>query len=354
MVGAPGANAVFVFQIAPINTEAVATFTAPDQAAGDSFGKAVSLSIGGEWIAVGAPHRDEGGTVNKGAVYVFQFASGEWLYHSKITSNIAVTGDRFGWSVSIDDSLSAVRVLVGCNYHVDYSGFVEVFELSSSGAVWTATWSQTIGGHGAMYGYSVSLSGDTLAVGSPSDNFEYKNDQGTLFCYTRNTDGSWSDRGKTGGGAWGRSNSNLKVGWSVSQDGSIQAAGAPAEGSNRGAVYVREVPASPQARGFVVEQDTAAGDLFGSAVALKWPFLAVGAPGHGSDGDAFLYEYNTESTTWIKVGDKMDPAGLGMLQMTSFGTSVALFVNMVLIGGAGSAALHVRTSSTAGESIYHI
>ena len=29
-----------------------------------------------------------------------------------------------------------------------------------------------------MYGYSVSLSGDTLAVGSPSDNFEYKKNQG--------------------------------------------------------------------------------------------------------------------------------------------------------------------------------
>ena len=86
----------------------------------------------------------------------------------------------------------------------------------------------------------MSLSGDFLAVGSWSDNFEYKSDQGTIFCYTRNADGSWSDRGKTGGGAWGRSNSNLKVGWSVSQDGGFQAAGAPGDSSNRGAPYVRQ------------------------------------------------------------------------------------------------------------------
>ena len=118
-------------------------------------------------------------------------------------------------------------------------------------------------------------------------------------------------------------------------------------------MYVRAVPGSPQSRGFVVEQDTAAGDLFGSAVALKWPFLAVGAPGHGSDGAAFLYEYSTESTTWMKVGDKMDPAGLGM-SISSFGTSVALSENAMLIGGAGSAVLHVRTPSAAGESIYYI
>ncbi len=43
---------------------------------------------------------------------------------------------------------------------------------------WTATWSNVIGGNGAMYGYSVSLSGGSMAVGSPSDNYEYLNDQG--------------------------------------------------------------------------------------------------------------------------------------------------------------------------------
>ncbi len=46
---------------------------------------------------------------------------------------------------------------------------------------WTATWSRTIGANGAMYGYSVAISGDFLAVGSPSDNFEFKNDQGNVW-----------------------------------------------------------------------------------------------------------------------------------------------------------------------------
>lgn len=32
-----------------------------------------------------------------------------------------------------------------------------------------------------MYGYSVSISGDFLAVGSPNDNFEYKSDQGNVW-----------------------------------------------------------------------------------------------------------------------------------------------------------------------------
>jgi len=131
-VGAPSAETAFVYQTRPPSAEAIASLTAPDAVAGDSFGKSVSVSKGGEWIAVGAPHRDEGGTSNRGAVYVFRYTGGLWSYHSKITSTLAAANDRFGWSVSIDDSPSnngAVRVLVGCNYHTDYSGFVEVFEM---------------------------------------------------------------------------------------------------------------------------------------------------------------------------------------------------------------------------------
>ncbi len=167
---------------------------------------------------------------------------------------------------------------------------------------------------------------------------------GTLWCYTRNPDGSWQEHDKTGGGAWGRSNSNLKVGWSVAQDGAYQAAGAPAEASNRGAVYVRQKTGSYyQARGFVVEADTSIGNLFGSAVALDWPYLAVGAPGYGSNGAGFLYEFSDDGGNWKKVGNRVDPAGLG-LSIVSLGKSVAVSDGMVLIGGAGSAVLHVRTS----------
>ena len=154
VVGAPGADAAFVFQIVPLNAEAVATLEAPDKTTGDSFGQAVSLGAGGGWIAVGAPYKDEGASSNKGAVYVFQQdAAGAWLYHSKITSSLAVANDRFGWSVSLDEVPgSYVRVLVGCDYRANYSGFVEVFELSPAGT-WTMAWNHTIGGHGAKYGY---------------------------------------------------------------------------------------------------------------------------------------------------------------------------------------------------------
>ncbi len=132
-VGAPGINRAFVFQISPLLTEAVATLQAADVVLGDGFGRAVSLSKSGNWAIVGAPYRDEGGAADKGAVYVFRLSSGQWSYHSKITSNLAVAGDRFGYSVSIDDSLGRIIALVGCYYRIDYSGFIEVFEMPSAG-----------------------------------------------------------------------------------------------------------------------------------------------------------------------------------------------------------------------------
>ena len=136
VIGAPGIDMAFVFQTTPttpLGTDAVASLQAPDSVQGDGFGKAVAMSKNGTWIAVGAPHRDEGGVTDKGVAYVFRLTQGQWLYHSRITSGRAISNDRFGWSVSIDDSLGRVTLLVGCNYHIDYSGFVEVFELSSPG-----------------------------------------------------------------------------------------------------------------------------------------------------------------------------------------------------------------------------
>ncbi len=134
VIGAPGINKAFVFKTSPLATEAVATLQASESVQGDSFGKAVSVVRDGTWIVVGAPHRDEGGYIDKGVVYVFQFTGGQWSYHSKLTSNLAAGNDRFGWSVSVDDSLGRVIVVVGCNYRQEsWGGFVEVFELSSAG-----------------------------------------------------------------------------------------------------------------------------------------------------------------------------------------------------------------------------
>ncbi len=88
----------------------------------------------------------------------------------------------------------------------------------------------------------------------------------------------------------------------------------------------------------MVEPETASGSLFGSAVALSWPFLAVGAPGRSPEGAAFLYEFSAGS--WIKIGSRIDPASVA-LSIPSFGRSIAVSHAMLLAGGSGSALLQV-------------
>jgi hypothetical protein len=164
---------------------------------------------------------------------------------------------------------------------------------------------------------------------------------GTLFIYTRNEDGSWASWGKTGGGEWGRSNSDLEVGWSVAQDGPFQAAGAPKEGSNTGAAYVKEHGAQP--RGFVVEPDTSSGDRFGSSVALAWPYLAVGAP-DGALNAGFLYKFENQNQTWSKVGSRIDSQSAGWPTLVGLGKSVAVSADgKILVGGEGGAILQIRS-----------
>ncbi len=109
-------------------------------------------------------------------------------------------------------------------------------------------------------------------------------------------------------------------------------------------MYVRQVTPY-QAKGFVVEADTVSGSSFGSAVALAWPFLLAGAPGRSPQGAAFLYQFSEQSGSWVKFGNRIDPAAVGM-SISSFGRSVAVWngtYGMVLVGGTGSALLQAQT-----------
>jgi len=131
LVGAPGTTgggAAFIFQVAPTLEADAQTRLVPPAVAGvssclraeaDCFGSAVALSSSGEYAAVGAPDAYVGGATTRGAVYVFRYAAGAWVYHSVLTS--ALENERFGWSVSIDKYATGgsgdtgrVRVVVGC------------------------------------------------------------------------------------------------------------------------------------------------------------------------------------------------------------------------------------------------
>ena len=82
---------------------------ASNTGAGDRFGTSVSMSRGGNSLAVGAINED-GGTENSGAVYVFTRSSTTWSQQAYIKASNAGSGDLFGISVSLSNDGNSLAV----------------------------------------------------------------------------------------------------------------------------------------------------------------------------------------------------------------------------------------------------
>jgi hypothetical protein len=108
----------------------IRTLTASDGAANASFGTAVSIS--GNFAAVGASSAQSG----KGAVYIYaqnQGGADQWQQVRKITVADGQAYDHFGYSVSLSGDTLAVGAPQNDEYGTD-AGMVYVFERNLGGA----------------------------------------------------------------------------------------------------------------------------------------------------------------------------------------------------------------------------
>ena len=139
--------------------------TSPDADPYNSFG--VSLSISGDTAVVGSCCDQEGGA-RTGAVYVFTRSDGTWTETAKLTASDAADNDFFGYSVSI----SGDTIIIGA-YGKDgtESGEGAVYVFIQSGGTWSQQAKLTSGNpkEGDQFGYSVSLSGDIAVIGMPGN-----------------------------------------------------------------------------------------------------------------------------------------------------------------------------------------
>jgi hypothetical protein len=121
---------------------------------------------------------DVGTNTNQGSVRVFVRSGSVWSAQATLTASDGAAVDYFGDSVSLSGDTLAVGVKsddVGANSD---QGSVRVFV--RSGSTWSAQATLTASDGAAIeyFGYSVSLSGDTLAVGVESDTVGANFDQG--------------------------------------------------------------------------------------------------------------------------------------------------------------------------------
>lgn len=355
-------GAVYVYRWNGTAWRQEAFIKASNSDSGDSFG--TSVAIYGDTLAVSAPDessdastingsQDSNAAPNSGAVYVFQRSGTTWTQQAYLKASNAERNDRFGNSLSLFGDYLAVGAtgedsgLVGnpADNSAPSSGAAYVFH--RTGMDWTQEvyLKAQFPRAGEGFGSSLSLSADTLAVGSAfessdargidgnSNNSNARN-SGAVYVFVRKIS-SWSTQAyiKASNSAAG-----FQFGTSVSLSGSLLAVGAPnASGSGTGGLgtggmYIferngvtwREISAGNA-------NDLVAGEGFGSALSIIGGRVAVGTPAK-ANGKGAVYIFEGSGTSWNRT-ITFTGSDLG----DNFGSSVALAGKMLAVGAPGEA-----------------
>ena len=315
-----------------------------DGAAGDFFGTSVSIS--GDTVAVGASSADTPGGFgfNTGAAYMFARTGTIWTEQQKLRPPDATAQDFFGYSAS----LSGESLVVGA-WGDDILGAADsgaAYVFVPNGAAWSLQ--QKIRPFdptpGAQFGLSVATSGETLVVGAPN--------AGAAYVFVRTAGTTWFQQQKLTAPAGA-----VQFGWSVATSGDTVVVGAPLGGAPSAAgsayVFVRSGTAWTQQQALVAS-DAAADDHFGWSVSISGDSVAVGAPEDDAPAtDAgSIYVFVRSATTWTEQQKLLSDGA----QDNLLGYSVSLSGNTVVGGAphhdaaggqdAGGAYVFVRSGTT--------
>jgi len=154
--------------------------TASDGAMNDRFGESVSLS--GDTALVGADLDDCAAGIDCGSAYVFRFDGGSWVEEQKLTASDAGANNQFGWTVSVRGDMAVVgspddNCAAGAS-----CGSVYVYRFNGTNWVEEQKLTPTDAGVGDDFGFSVSVSGDSVVVGAYLDD-DAGSDSGSAYVF---------------------------------------------------------------------------------------------------------------------------------------------------------------------------
>ena len=315
-------------------------FTAGDEdsGSGEDFGFAVALS--GDVAIVGA-FRDDNAGNNTGAVYVFKQNADEWNQQAKLIDYDA-ENDSFGNSVAFHDN----TMIVGAYLDGDLgyqAGAVHSFTLNNGAWIHQQKLFADDGERLGRFGRSIAIHNNTLIVGTISDDDEGFN-TGAAYIFSRN-DGIWNQQAKL------TANDAEAQDWfgaAVTLFGDIAIVGAPLDddgGFASGSAYVfvrNNGNWRQEAKLFASDSDE--DDEFGTTLAFDGYTAVVGARNNNdagnNSGSAYVFIHN--SGVWIQQAKlTVDDATTG----TSFGRSVAVSSETIIVGSSGSAYVFVRKNN---------
>lgn len=324
---------------------------------GRNDGLGYSVALDGDTLAVGLP----GAVGDAGAALIFTRRDGQWRQQAVLTASNADVDDRFGTCVALDGDTLAVGA-PGEDSGGEEAGPADN-SAAAAGAVYVFTrrdgeWMQEAhvkAAHadaGDLFGTSVALDGETLAIGAPGEDGigtgvnegdqtdNARRNSGAVYVFERQ-DNAWRQE------AYAKASNPDRFddfGYSVALDGDTLAAGAPQEGSRgtgvdgpdqadnsteySGAVYVfSRVGERWRQDAYLKASNTGPNDRFGFSLAIDDRTLVVGAPsGVGDFEDSpitagAVYVFTRSDGGW-RQQDYLTASGSDIADQ--FGFSVAL------------------------------
>lgn len=295
---------------APFNRE-IKLF-ASNPAENEYFG--VSVGISDNTAIVGA-HFDDDAGANVGSAHVFDATTGNQLF--KLVASDARWHDNFGNSVAISDNIAIVG-----SYQNSGTGSAYVFDVKTGDQLFKLTGSDA--GRDDLFGNSVAISGKTAIVGSVLHDPTRREDAGAAYLFDVTS----------GEQLFKLTPSDIAqddlFGYSVSISGNTAIVGAPQHFLDTGYAYLYDVTSGSQLFKLTAS-DGAKYDNFGTAVAISGKFAIVGSPGNDRGGDAAGAAYLFDITTGAQLRRL---TSLDIDTDDQFGNSVSISGNLAIVGAS--------------------
>ncbi|MFN8440185.1 MAG: Ig-like domain-containing protein [Caldilineaceae bacterium] len=283
----------------------VKKLTASDGAAGDYFGYDVALS--GDVLVVSAVKDDVGGNVDQGSAYIFMRNAGgadNWAQVKKLLADDGAANDWFGNAVDVDGDIVVVGVRLDQVGGENAQGSAFIYQRNRGGVDQWGMLKHLVASDGVrinLFGVSVAVSGDTIAIGADYRKVYSVQEHGAVYLFMRNQGGAdnWGQF-KT---IWpGEAYIKDHFGGSLDLSGDTLVAGAREHDTwgneDQGAAYVF----SRHTGGMnnwgevkeLISSDGKAHDRFGVSVAISGDTIVVGADHAGAytQGEAYTYLRN--------------------------------------------------------------
>ncbi|MGH9441680.1 MAG: Ig-like domain repeat protein [Thermoanaerobaculia bacterium] len=306
----------------------------------DGFG--ASVAIDGDVAVVGESVHLDGSHV-PGVAYVFVRSGGAWSEAASLVPSDSANDDRFGNSVAISGDTIVVGAPLATVGDVATEGEAYVFVRPVGGWSGTLNENARLGNFNGLVqnvtdrlGFSVSVSGRTVAVGAPGGSLA-----GLVFVFTVPRSG-WS--GAIPPSAVLSAPSAIAAGFSVGISGDVVVAGAPGTGGF-GAAYVWTKPPAGWSGTLTESADLAPASPFpnsqiGDSIAIDGNTVVVGAPfAQYTTSEGVAYVFVQPATGWTGTLDETARLVPSSDKLNSdspkFGESISISSETVVVGTPG-------------------